>query len=355
MKTKMKKNRKLFFSRTKMTLLFSISVFVIILASNASVFSVYSFVCWVPFLDVEKMPPHIGQYVLGLVSLITGIVISVIFKQYILNPLYIICAAVERIANGEYDIKIQPKGIKVARTLAQKVNVMAEELQSVETMRDDFINNFSHEFKTPIISIAGFAKLLKDETLSQKDQEEYLDIILTESNRLANLSSEVLELTKVEHQTMLTERCTFNVSEQIRHVMVMLERKWSEKNIEIGFEGEDYNIFASRNLLQQLWTNLIDNAFKFSPDKSTITVTVKKQDDSLVFTVADSGKGMTEYETKHAFDKFYQADLMHKTYGNGIGLAVAKKICELHEGSITVKETGENGTVFEIILPETNI
>lgn len=243
------------------------------------------------------------------------------------------------------------KGIRAVKKIVRSINITAEELNNTRTMRNDFINNFSHEFKTPIISISGFAKMLKDENLSDEEKEEYLNIIISESERLSQLSTNVLNLTRLNNQAIVTNKTNFNVSEQIRNVIILLEHKWSEKNIEVNFECDEYTLNASEELLQQLWINLIDNAIKYSPEDSKITIDIIRNDSTLVFTVEDTGKGMDENTAKHAFDSFFQGDLSHKTSGNGIGLAIAKRVCELHEGDIKIKRTDESGTVFEIIFP----
>ena len=288
---------------------------------------------------------------LALISLLIGIVLSVIFRNYVLVPLWHSYRALDKVTDGDFKIHVQEKGIKAVRRVARSVNVMAKELENLETMRDDFINNFSHEFKTPIISIAGFAKLLKDEELSQQEKEEYLDIIIAESERLSQLSSNILNLTRLSNQTLATDKTEFNVTEQIRHVIILLAQKWNGKSITVNFECDEYYVHASSELLQQLWINLIDNAIKFSPPEAEINIDITKKEGKLIFTVSDKGKGMSEDEAKHAFDRFFQGDISHKSGGYGIGLAISKRICELHEGAVRIKRTDSSGTAVEVILP----
>ncbi|MBQ7295322.1 MAG: HAMP domain-containing histidine kinase [Clostridia bacterium] len=347
----MKKHHRKFLRRAKLIIAFSVVAFIISSSSLCGVFMFYGFVHRAPFLDVERLPPHIEQAVLAFISLVIGIIIALIFRKIILRPLYATYDVLDRIAKGDYSARVKPEGIRSIRTVGKRINLMAEELGSIEIMRNDFVNNFSHEFKTPIISIEGFAKILKDKNLSEAEREEYLNIIISESHRLAELSTNILTLNKLENQSMLTEQKDFNVTEQIRQCVVLLESKWEKKGISFEFEGDDYTVFANENLLQQLWINILDNAIKYSFDGGEIKVNVIKKGKQLIFTFTDHGKGMTENELRHAFDRFYQSDLNHKTDGNGIGLPVAKKICELHEGDITLKATDGGGTTVEITLP----
>lgn len=351
MKNKEYYNRKTW-ARLKLTLSMSALVFSLICVSFSSVFCVYHIVCAVPFLDVEMLPRHSQLYLFAFISLILGIVLAVVFRHIIIIPLHNSYMALGRISDGDFDVRVDVKGIKAVKNVARSINKMSKELDGIETMRNDFINNFSHEFKTPIVSIKGFAKMLKDENLTEEEKKEYLDIIISESERLSQLATNVLNLSRLDNQAILPHVAQFNVTEQIRLVVVLLEQKWAKKNITVNLEGDDYIISASEETLQQLWINLLDNAVKYSPENSEITIRIKKKGKNIVFTFTDSGRGMTEDEVQHAFDRFYQGDMEHKSSGNGIGLSVAKKVCELHGGSITIKSTDENGTTFEVILPE---
>ncbi len=347
----MKRTKKFSFSKAKLIFLFSISVFVIVTSTFTIVTGFFIFVNRNPYLDIAKLPSHTGQYVIAFTSIIIGLILAYIFKRAVLNPLYDISNAAEELSRGNYDVHVRVRGLRILRTVCEKINTTAEDLSSVETLRSDFINNFSHEFKTPIISISGFAKILRTGQATPEEANEYLDIIINESQRLTNLSTNILNLSKLETKTTLSNLTHFNVSEQIRMVIILLDNKWSNKNIEINFESDEYMITADKNLLQQLWTNLIDNAYKYSDENSKIEIYVNKDKDSLIFLICDSGHGMTDLEVKHAFDRFYQGDIKHKSGGNGLGLAVAKRVCELHNGEISIESSDETGTVFKVILP----
>lgn len=170
---------------------------------------------------------------------------------------------------------------------------MAEELQNVEILKSDFVNNFSHEFKTPVTSIAGFAEMLK-KNLTEEEKEEYINIIAKESRRLAQLSGDVLELTRLDNKKEATDKVTFNLSEQIRLVIAMLDTKWADKEMEFYFDCDEVYICANEKLLQQLWVNLIDNAIKFSPENATVYITLSESGNKIIATVKDEGCGMSE-------------------------------------------------------------
>ena len=339
------------FNKTKLILSMSAIVFALVLVSFMGFWLIYIILNKIPFIDIEKLPQYTDIYIFLVLSLVIGIILSMIFRKYILLPLHGAYIALGKVADGKFDVNISERGIRPVRRITKSVNITARELGNVESMRNDFINNFSHEFKTPIVSISGFAKLLKDTSVSQQVKDEYLDIIISESERLSQLASNVLNLTKLNNQSIITNISDFNVTEQIRRVIILLEHKWSEKSIDMVFDSEEFNISANEELLQQLWINLLDNAIKFSPVGSEIKTAVTKNGNSLSFTFADNGKGMDEETAKHAFDRFFQGDISHKSSGSGIGLAIAKRVCELHGGEIKIKSTGEKGTVFEVVLP----
>ena len=202
-----------------------------------------------------------------------------------------------------------------------------------------------------MVSILGFAKLLKKGNLTDMEQEEYLDIIIEEAKRLTALSANVLSLSKVESMSLLTESVNFNVGEQIRECVVLLEKKWTEKEISFDFHLIEQKMKGNKQLLKQVWTNLIDNAIKFSPAKSRISLSMTQHSGSFTIAVTDYGCGMDEKTQHNIFDKFYQGDSSHSSEGNGLGLALVKKIVELHHGTITVQSQPLQGSSFIVTLP----
>ena len=221
-------------------------------------------------------------------------------------------------------------------------------------LRSDFINNFSHEFKTPIVSIAGFASLLKQGDLPRAEQLEYLDIIESESKRLADMATNVLNMTKVENQTILTDVTEFNLSEQLRTCVLLLERKWEKKNLEMNLELEEHTISGNQELLRQVWVNLLDNAIKFSPEGQSVEISAAEEENAVAVSICNTGSYIPQNQQEAIFRKFYQADHSHSTEGNGIGLAVVKRVVELHEGTIRV-ESNPSFTKFTVTLPKAAI
>jgi len=238
----------------------------------------------------------------------------------------------------------------VFQPVTESFNKLAEELQNTEMLRSDFINNFSHEFKTPIVSIAGFTKLLKRGNLTEEQQREYLGIIEEESLRLSAMATNVLNMTKIENQTILTDTTTFNVSEQIRSAILLLDEKWDRKHIELSADFSEYTITGNEEMMKQVWINLLDNAVKFTPDFGSVRVDLEAKDNWLTVCFANTGSIIPPEKLGKIWNKFYQADESHASAGNGIGLAIVKKVTELHGGKVSV--TSENElTTFMVVLP----
>ena len=288
-------------------------------------------------------------------SIVLGTAISIITSKMILSPLNMVTSKINSLANGHFGTRVDFDQI-VSRVpsfleLSTVFNKLSEELRNTEMLRSDFINNFSHEFKTPIVSIAGFAKLIKKGNLTEEQREQYLTAIEEESMRLSYMATNVLNLTKVENQSILTDVTTFNVSEQIRSSILILESKWAKKEIDFQFDFDEYVIEASEELLKQVWINLIDNAIKFSNNKSAISLNIVDLGNKLSVSITNYGTEISGEAKSKIFNKFYQADESHSTEGNGIGLAIVKKIVSLHKGEIDVKS--ENSSVtFTVTIPK---
>lgn len=283
--------------------------------------------------------------------IIIGIIVSVISSRIVLKHVREFIEAIDKLSRGDFSIRLNIKKPPELRVLSKNFNTMAKELEGIEVLRTDFINNFSHEFKTPIISIKGFAEILKDDNLSKEEKDEYLDIIIEESKRLAALSTNVLNLSKIENQVILQDRQRFNIGEQIRQSILLLDSKFESKNISLDISIEDYYINGNKELLNQVWLNLLDNSIKFNKINGVVSVNVKKREKNIVIVIADSGIGISSNSIAKIFDKFYQEDTSHSRNGNGLGLSIVKKIIELHGGIINCDSIQSKGTKFTIILP----
>ncbi len=289
-------------------------------------------------------------------SLVIGLILTnSMGSAIILRPVYRIINQLNRLADGDFKARLhfgKPIGeYPTFKQVEKSFNRAAEELEHTEMLRSDFINNFSHEFKTPIVSIAGFAKLLRSEDLSREKRNEYLSIIEEESLRLSAMATSVLLLTKVENMTILTGVSVFNLTEEIRSSVLLLAEKWTAKGIEMDMDCSEYTIEADGELLKHVWINLLDNAVKFSPENGKVTVSVKEEGKFLSVSVSNNGPDIPPEKIGRIYNKFYQADESHSSEGNGIGLAVVRKICDLHSGTISAESSGGT-TTFTVLLPK---
>lgn len=288
-------------------------------------------------------------------SIIIGALLANISGKLPFIQFYRIIEQLDRLANGDYATRLhfgKPLGEHPAfHQIETSFNRAAEELEHTEKLRNDFINNFSHEFKTPIVSIAGFAKLLRKGNLTEKQKEEYLAVIEEESLRLSAMATSVLNLTKVENQTILTNVTKFNLSEQIRGAALLLVDKWTSKNLYLDMQFAEYSIYANKELLKQVWINLLDNAIKFSEVNGMVTVGIAEHGNGYRVSISNRGIEIPEESIPHIFNKFYQADESHSSEGSGIGLAVVKKVCDLHGGKVSV-ESNDGITTFAVQLPK---
>lgn len=283
----------------------------------------------------------------------------VIFNRNVTLPLRKLTALTKEIENGNFNVNT--KGITNVfskRTdigaLVDAFGDMTQELSSTEIFRSDFIHNFSHEFKTPIISIRGFAKQLCENDLTPEQKEEFARIILEESEHLANMSSNVLLLSKLESQEIISDKNLFSLDEQLRNCMLIFEEQWYEKNISIDMDLEEIDYYQNQDLLFHVWTNLIGNAVKFTNPNGNIFVSCKKTEDNISVCIKDDGIGINPDAVNHIFEKFYQADQSHSTSGNGLGLPLVKRIISMMDGQISVESAPGESTSFYVVLPIIN-
>ncbi len=350
---KKKENRQ----RFSLTLFFSVIVFCVLLAAIALA-GVILFILIITGVigDVESVftATRIGLIMAG-ASLILGFAVSMLLLKVPLRPVNDLINRTNRLASGDYKARLSYKGmignIPGFNELSDSFNKLAAELESTEILRSDFINNFSHEFKTPIVSIAGFAKLLKQGQLSEEERLQYLSAIEEESMRLSYMATNVLNLTKVENQTILSNVSDFNLSELVRSAILLLASKWEKKELDWQLELEEYTVTGSEELLKEVFINLIDNAVKFSPAGETIRVLGEHTDSHIKITIINKGPIIPPEKQQKIWRKFYQADESHSSEGNGIGLAIVKRIITLHQGEVGVSSDA-TGTAFFVSLPQ---
>lgn len=328
-------------------------IFFIMVASGLLTSVCFLFFYAMDFFPFPFFTPILSPFIALLVSSIIGTSLSAMVSEKFLKPLHQLINATKIIAKGDFSVRVpEINSDSEIAVLLRNFNHMAEELGSIEMFRNDFINNFSHEFKTPIVSIRGFAKQLQNENLSEEKRKEYTEIIISEAERLTKMSSNVLLLTKIENQQFITNQTEYYLDEQIRNCIILLEKQWSRKNIEISLNLEKVRIFNDEELLSHLWINLIDNAIKYTDENGKITITLNETADRIYFSISDTGKGMDEQTIKRIFDKFYQADKSRSTHGNGLGLSIVRRIVELCRGEITVDSKIGAGTTFTVMLPK---
>ena len=268
-----------------------------------------------------------------------------------LKPILKLTAATQKVARGEFDVSVDIKKNDEIGILIKNFNKMAKELGNMEYLQKDFTRNVSHEFKTPIASIQGFAKLLQNENLSREEQLEFSGIILEETERLSRLSSNILRLSKLEYQNELSSKKEFLLDEQIRSVIVLLEQKWSKKNLDLIVNMEKICYAGDEELLQQVWINLIENAIKFSDEGGSLSISLAQTEHHVEVEIADNGIGMDEETKQRIFERFYQGNASHSIEGSGLGLSIVKRILDLINGEIQVKSSLNRGTVFLVKLP----
>lgn len=295
---------------------------------------------------------HVPIVVFLLGSLLLGAVIALFVGRLIIRPVENISNAFDQLSRGNFSVRV-PENEHVAqiRDMACKFNAMAHDLSNIETLRTDFVVNVSHEFKTPLSSIEGYATLLQNTALTPEKREYYIRKILDNSRKLSDLSSDILMLSKLENQQIVPGSGEFRLDEQIRKTILLLEDRWSARQIEFDMELPRQMYYGSEALLERVWSNIIDNAIKHSDVGGSIRITMEQRHSQVCVTIADDGCGMSQEVQKHIFEKFYQGDPSRREEGNGLGLALVRRIVELCDGQISVRSSPGCGAAFTVTLP----
>jgi signal transduction histidine kinase len=259
-------------------------------------------------------------------------------------------SAIAEVADGDFRVRLEAGKAGIYEDVYGDFNTMCEELERLEGLRDDFINNFSHEFKTPISSINGFARLLLEEEVQPEQKREYLEIIASESERLAEMSRSALLITKLDTEQNIAGSSPYSLDEQIRQCAIILSPLWTEKGIELSAELAPARFHGNAELMQHVWLNIIGNAIKFTPKHGEIAISLAERDGSFAVAIRDTGKGMTKEEATRAFEKYYQGD-PSSSKGLGLGLAIARRIVELSGGRVGVESELGEGSTFTVYLP----
>ena len=294
--------------------------------------------------------PLPGAFMILSLCVVVGTALAAFLSRHMLNPIREIINATNRVADGDYDVRVNVKGVSELEELSKSFNKMTQALSSVETLRNDFISDFSHEFKTPIVSLMGYAKLLRSDEISEAERREYIEIIIAESNRLSTLATNVLNLTKFETLEIVDNKSLFRLDEQIRRAVLLLEPQWNEKELIFNLELDDVYYLGNEDITQQIWLNLIENAIKFSYKNGNIGIVLKEQQEEVILIIQDEGCGIDEESQAHVFEKFFQADSSRSGTGNGLGLTLVKRIVDLCGGSIDIESGYLKGTTVTVKL-----
>jgi len=280
------------------------------------------------------------------ILLISIIVVSVVNDKFF-GPIKELNVAMEKVAQGDFSIRLEEKSwIDEVKEIYSNFNSMVKELGATEIIQTDFVSNVSHEIKTPINAIEGYVMLLQDSQCSEAEKEQYIERILFNTKRLSELVSNVLLLSKLDNQTLETNATEFRLDEQIRQAIMGFETQWTQKNIDFDIDMAEIKYRGNEKLLIHVWTNLIGNAIKFSPDNGKIIIRLDSNDKNIAFTIQDEGPGIGKDAIKHIFDKFYQEDSSHKQEGSGLGLALVKRILNICEGNIEIESELGKGSKF---------
>ena len=273
-------------------------------------------------------------------------------KIMVERPTRVIKEATERIMSGDFSVRIKPmqnSGFEGFNQIAMAINQMAEELGSVETLRTDFIANVSHEMKTPLAVMQNYGKLLQTPALSEEKRMEYAKGVTDASRRMADMMTNVLKLNRLENQQIYPDVSEFDLGEQLCKCLLQYENVWEKADIDIDTDiAENVKVRADAELLEHVWNNLFSNAFKFTPQGGTVKVTLSATDHHAIVKVTDTGCGMTAEVGAHILEKFYQGDSSHSAQGNGLGLALVKRVIDIMHGEIGVESTVGKGSTFTV-------
>lgn len=285
------------------------------------------------------------------VCLLVGILVTGLLSRYFFDPVKKLRVAMDKVAEGDLTVRLEERSSsREIMEIYTGFNLMVHELSATEILQTDFVSNVSHEFKTPISAIEGYATLLEDGEELSAEQREYVQKILFNTRRLSTLVGSILLLSRLENQQIPARRSQFRLDEQIRQSIVAQETAWVRKELELDVELDRVTYRGNEEMMRHVWDNLISNAIKFSPQGGELRIRLTYRGKDPVFLVEDQGPGLSEDAQKHIFDKFYQADSSHKQEGHGLGLALTKRILTIEKGFVMGENLPEGGCRFTVIL-----
>ncbi|GAB6087181.1 sensor histidine kinase [Alkaliphilus crotonatoxidans] len=321
--------------------------YVVILVSSVMAFGLINF-------TVHGVDRDNAIFMLGMIpcmGLVVGFSLNKIIKN-LKSRMEKISEGINSVAEGNLDVELDLENSGEYKPIYENFNRMVRELKNTKAEMQNFINDFSHEFKTPITSIRGFAELILENNVTEEERKEYLQIIAEESGRLAALSQNTLLLSKLDAQEVITDKKEFELDEQIKRSTILMFREMEKKQITLNMELSPIKYYGNAEMMQQIWVNLISNAIKFTPPGGEITIIMVAVDNSITIEISDTGIGMEKEVLEHIFNKYYQGDGSHTTGGFGLGLSIVKRIVELCGGNISVTSIPGSGSTFTIVLPK---
>ena len=341
-----RRRRKKGFILSNINIFFTILVFVEFIVTIAFA----SFVQWVLESVLQITIPT--TLFLLLVGAFMGSAIAFLVNRVFFEPIEKLKDGMNDVSDGDFSVKIDTNSpINEVKELYDSFDLMVKELSATEILQSDFMSNVSHEIKTPVNAIEGYAMLLESEEITPEEQQEYVEKILFNTKRLSELVGNVLLLSKIDNQAIPKNEKKFRLDEQIRQSIMQLETKWTDKDIELDVELDKVEFIGNATLLIHIWDNLINNAIKFNNQGGVVKLRLTSDVDNVVFSVEDNGPGISDEAMKHIFDKFYQSDSSHRQEGNGLGLALVKRIVDLYDGDIGVENLPAVGCRFTVVLP----
>ncbi len=324
---------------------------VIIIVSLFIVGFTYNLLMEAGWVQLDENNPILALLPVLTLSAIASMLISYLLGRTVMRPMRTFQEAFKKVSEGDFDhhIKVVTHVTEIDE-MKDGFNKMVDDLASIETLSSDFIANVSHEFKTPLASIEAYAVLLQSEDLDETQKEEYISMIRTSAQDLSILTGNILNLSRVENVEMELNNKQYRLDEQIRNIILMNEESWSKKNIEFDLDMETTLYYGNKNLMSQVFQNLIDNAIKFLHEDSLIIIELKEMNDKILFSITDFGVGISKDDLDKVFDKFYQGDNSRKSYGNGLGLSLVKRISELSDADLMINSNINKGTKVTLWL-----
>lgn len=337
--------------KVSMIKMFIIVSTVVIIASLLIVGFTYQFLWEFGILAFDANNPIAGIIPLLALSTVASILFSFIIGVTILRPMRAFQQAFSVVSEGDLDYRLNIKtNVLEVEQMRNGFNNMVSDLSLIETLSSDFIANVSHEFKTPLSSIEAYAVLLQNEDVNLEQRIEYLNSMRKSAHDLSILTDNILKLSRLDHNVYETVKKEYRLDEQIRHVILLNEKSWIDKNIDFDLHLDSIVFNGNQNMTAQIWQNLIDNAIKFSHKNGMVKISLSEQSNVVTFVIEDYGIGIVLADLNRIFDKFFQGDTSRKSSGNGLGLSLVKRIVDLHDGQLSIDSKEKEKTTVTVTL-----